>query len=155
MDLAESIAENVRVEKVMLTCFLSNRKAHSFYAKRGYVADVCSPEDRRTRKKIIKPDYVIMSRVLGCSVHSAANGGGHDDVRDGLQHGVERTATDSAPIHITERRPALKHNEATNIGKMNCNSDNPAMNSPKTGWKAMFSRMFASGEKENLHTADH
>lgn len=76
MDLAERIAENVAVEKVMLTCFLSNTQARSFYEKRGYVADACSPEDRRTRNKVVKADYVIMSRgVAGSAVQAAGNGG--------------------------------------------------------------------------------
>ena len=155
MDLAESIAENVGVEKVMLTCFLSNKKAHSFYAKRGYVADVCSPEDRRTRTKVIKPDYVIMSKVLGSSAQPVVDGGEHDDVRDGLQTGVERTATDSTPSHITERRPALKHKERTNIAEKNSSKDSLVDDGSKSGWNGMFSGMFASGDKENLHTACH
>ena len=60
MQLAESIAKSVGVEKVMLTCLLSNEKAHSYYKRRGYVTDVCSPEDRTTRNKTVKADYVIM-----------------------------------------------------------------------------------------------
>jgi N-alpha-acetyltransferase 40 len=155
MDLAQSIAENVGVEKVMLTCFLSNKKAHGFYAKRGYVADACSPEDRRTRSKVIKPDYVIMGKVLGSSVHSAVNRRGHDDVRDGLQHGVERIATDSAPIHITERRPALKHKESANAVEKSSGNNSLVDTAPEKGWKAMFSGMFASGDVENVYNAYH
>lgn len=64
MELAESVAGRVGVAKVMLTCFLSNENARSFYARRGYAADACSPEDRITRKKIIKVDYVILSKAL-------------------------------------------------------------------------------------------
>lgn len=62
MAVAESIAEKVGVEKVMLTCFLSNEKALNFYGRRGYEKDVCSPEDRQTRNKIVKVDYAIMSK---------------------------------------------------------------------------------------------
>ena len=153
MDLAESIAEKSGVEKVMLTCFLRNTKAHGFYAQRGYVADACSPEDRTTRTKVIKPDYVIMSKVLGSSMPSASNGGGHDDVCDALQTGVERTATDRASMDSTERRPASKHKAPADLGEKNDNRDSPVDNGSRTGWKATFSRMFASGDKENLHAA--
>ena len=64
MDMAERTAERVGVAKVMLTCFLSNEKAHGYYKRRGYVTDVCSPEDRKTRNKVVKADYVIMSKDI-------------------------------------------------------------------------------------------
>lgn len=64
MDIVETIAENVRVNKVMLTCFLTNERARGFYEIRGYARDVCSPEDRTTRGKVIKTDYVIMSKAV-------------------------------------------------------------------------------------------
>ncbi|EMC94892.1 hypothetical protein BAUCODRAFT_45698, partial [Baudoinia panamericana UAMH 10762] len=64
LSLAENIAERVGVKKVMLTCFLSNTKAHTFYLKHGYAKDVSSPDDRRTRNGISKPDYVIMSKTV-------------------------------------------------------------------------------------------
>ena len=64
MNVVEGIAENVEVDKVMLTCFLSNKKAHSFYTRRGYMTDACSPDDRGTRTKTIKVDYVIMSKTV-------------------------------------------------------------------------------------------
>lgn len=64
MLMAESIAAKVGVEKVMLTCFLSNEKALKFYEKRGYGKDECSPDDRRTRNKVIKVDYMIMSKIM-------------------------------------------------------------------------------------------
>jgi GNAT superfamily N-acetyltransferase len=151
MDLAEKIAENVAVEKVMLTCFLSNENAHSFYKKRGYVADVCSPEDRRTRNKVVKPDYVIMSKdVLGSSANAALDVRVANDVREGLQHGGERAATDSAPIHVTERRTDVKHKGRTNTGETSSyNHDGDASASGK-GWPTIFRRVF-SGNKENLH----
>lgn len=62
MQLAEGIARNVGVKKVMLTCFLSNAKALAFYHRRGYAVDACSPEARVTRRKTVKTDYVIMSK---------------------------------------------------------------------------------------------
>lgn len=60
--VADSVARKIGLEKVMLTCFLSNTTARSFYDRLGYKTDVCSPEDRTTRKKIVKVDYVIMSK---------------------------------------------------------------------------------------------
>ncbi|KAK5109096.1 hypothetical protein LTR62_007553 [Meristemomyces frigidus] len=62
MQIVEVLAAQVGVRKVMLTCFLSNAKALRFYRQRGYEADVCSPPDRLTRRKVVKADYVIMSR---------------------------------------------------------------------------------------------
>ena len=64
MDLAEDIAGKVGVEKVMLTCFVSNERARGLYRRRGYSTDACSPEDRTTRGKTIKADYVIMSKPI-------------------------------------------------------------------------------------------
>ncbi|KAF2486655.1 acyl-CoA N-acyltransferase [Neohortaea acidophila] len=62
MSIAESVAAEVGVEKIMLTCFCSNEKARAFYEGRGYAVDASSPEDRRTRGKVVKVDYVIMSK---------------------------------------------------------------------------------------------
>ncbi|KAK5740031.1 hypothetical protein LTR17_004928 [Elasticomyces elasticus] len=64
MKLAESFAKRIGVEKVMLTCFLSNQKALDFYAKRGYMQDASSPEDRKTRNGVVKADYIIMSKKV-------------------------------------------------------------------------------------------
>ncbi|CAK1354644.1 putative N-acetyltransferase [Cercospora beticola] len=64
MKMAENIAKRVGVEKVMLTCFKSNVKARAFYEYLGYEMDICSPEDRKTRNKVVKVDYVIMSKDL-------------------------------------------------------------------------------------------
>ena len=64
MEMADSIAQRVGVAKVMLTCFLSNQRALEFYRLGGYGTDECSPQDRKTRNKTIKPDYVIMSKVV-------------------------------------------------------------------------------------------
>ncbi|KAI7279998.1 hypothetical protein KC345_g5040 [Hortaea werneckii] len=66
MQTAMEVAKNLGVEKVMLTCFLSNKKAMRFYRKCGFRVDACSPEEKSTRKTVLKPDYVILSwRVDG------------------------------------------------------------------------------------------
>lgn len=62
MRAAEGIAREAGVDKVMLTCFVSNENAWAFYRKLGYEVDVCSPGDRTTRNKVVKVDYVIMSK---------------------------------------------------------------------------------------------
>lgn len=62
MALVEGIAKKVGVSKVMLTCFLCNEKAHGFYKSLGYAKDVSSPEDRKTRNKVVKVDYEVMSK---------------------------------------------------------------------------------------------
>ncbi|EME49170.1 hypothetical protein DOTSEDRAFT_118324, partial [Dothistroma septosporum NZE10] len=64
MDKAESIAHKIGVQKVMLTCFVSNTIARNFYDRLGYRTDACSPEDRTTRRKVVKVDYVIMSKAV-------------------------------------------------------------------------------------------
>jgi ribosomal protein S18 acetylase RimI-like enzyme len=62
LQAAEDVATKVGVEKIMLTCFKSNENAYNFYKHFGYVVDECSPEDRKTRNKTVKADYVIMSK---------------------------------------------------------------------------------------------
>lgn len=69
MQTVEDIAAKVGVEKVMLTCFLSNSKAQGFYRSLGYDVDACSPEDRETRQKSVKVDYVIMSKAVQSRRH--------------------------------------------------------------------------------------
>ena len=64
MQLAEDIARRVGLRKAMLTCFLSNLKARRFYEKRGFIRDVCSPDDRQTRKRVVAVDYIIMSKAV-------------------------------------------------------------------------------------------
>ncbi|KXT16868.1 hypothetical protein AC579_6805 [Pseudocercospora musae] len=64
MNSAERIARWLGMEKVMLTCFKSNKDAYSFYESLGYRIDACSPQDIKTRKKVCKSDYVIMSLDL-------------------------------------------------------------------------------------------
>jgi hypothetical protein len=46
----------------MLTCFLCNKKAYRFYADHGFLKDACSPEDRKTRNKLVPVDYAILSK---------------------------------------------------------------------------------------------
>ncbi|KAF4969579.1 hypothetical protein FZEAL_10209 [Fusarium zealandicum] len=59
-DAAENIAT---VEKVMLTCFVSNASGLAFYDKLGFSKDDYSPRERKLRGgKVVIPDYVILSR---------------------------------------------------------------------------------------------
>jgi RimJ/RimL family protein N-acetyltransferase len=53
------------IDKVMLTCFLNNKRGLDFYKKLGFVKDDISPEPRKLRfgKEFI-PDYVIMSKKI-------------------------------------------------------------------------------------------
>lgn len=62
MHATDLLARNLGLQKVMLTCFLCNQKAHRFYTDHGFLKDVCSPEDRKTRNKIVPVDYVILSK---------------------------------------------------------------------------------------------
>ncbi|KAI7199051.1 hypothetical protein KC343_g811 [Hortaea werneckii] len=70
MQTAMQVAKNLGVEKVMLTCFLSNKKALRFYRKCGFRVDACSPEEKSTRKTVLKPDYVILSRRVNGSTEA-------------------------------------------------------------------------------------
>jgi ribosomal protein S18 acetylase RimI-like enzyme len=62
MHVADLLAQNMGLAKVMLTCFLCNKKAYSFYADHGFLKDACSPEDRKTRNKVVAVDYAILSK---------------------------------------------------------------------------------------------
>lgn len=62
MHLADLLAQNMGLTKVMLTCFLCNDKAYRFYADHGFLKDACSPEDRKTRNKVVAVDYAILSK---------------------------------------------------------------------------------------------
>lgn len=64
LGVSEELASRVGVDKVMLTCFLSNTNAAQFYQHHGYSQDAVSPGDRQTRNKVVKADYVIMSKVV-------------------------------------------------------------------------------------------
>lgn len=52
------------ITKVMLTCFLANERGLNFYEKLGFETDEISPVERKLRGKVVKPDYVIMSRMV-------------------------------------------------------------------------------------------
>lgn len=64
MKYLTDVAENISsVEKVMLTCFVSNNEGLNFYKKLGFETDDFSPRERKLRGgKTVKPDYVILSR---------------------------------------------------------------------------------------------
>ncbi|KAI0015694.1 acyl-CoA N-acyltransferase [Xylariomycetidae sp. FL0641] len=66
MSHLERVAVNTPpIKKVMLTCFVTNEKAMSFYKKFGFQTDAISPEPRKLRfGKIFVPDYTIMSKVV-------------------------------------------------------------------------------------------
>lgn len=59
-------AENIPpINKVMLTCFLSNERGLDFYRRLGFTKDETSPGPRRLRYgKIFTPDYVILSKTV-------------------------------------------------------------------------------------------
>ena len=64
IDHLVAVAEKVpSVEKAMLTCFASNARAMRFYERLGFGVDEFSPRERQLRGgKVVKPDYVILSR---------------------------------------------------------------------------------------------
>jgi len=68
IQVTERLASNIGLDKVMLTCFLCNKKAHQFYTDRGFGKDACSPADRKTRNKVVAVDYVIMSKGATATV---------------------------------------------------------------------------------------
>jgi ribosomal protein S18 acetylase RimI-like enzyme len=61
-----TVAGNIPpIDKVMLTCFLSNKRGLDFYHKLGFRKDDLSPAPRRLRRgKTFVPDYVILSRRI-------------------------------------------------------------------------------------------
>lgn len=61
---AISQARLVKISKMMLTVFTVNESARRLYDREGFVKDGISPEDRVTRRKVIKADYIIMSKEL-------------------------------------------------------------------------------------------
>jgi hypothetical protein len=91
MRAAEEISRLAGVEKVMLTCFLSNENALNFYQRLGFEVDVSSPGERKTRKKVVKAAYVIMSKVV-----VGENGdGGVEEGRNSLAGADEVSKGDS------------------------------------------------------------
>ena len=65
MGVMERVGREVGVSKSMLTVFLENEGAVRFYERLGYGVDEFSPEPRRVRGRVIRPDYVILSKSLG------------------------------------------------------------------------------------------
>ncbi|KAH6612767.1 acyl-CoA N-acyltransferase [Boeremia exigua] len=61
---AEEQARLVKISKTMLTVFTVNEGARRLYAREGYVKDMTSPGDRVTRRRVIKPDYIIMGKEI-------------------------------------------------------------------------------------------
>jgi ribosomal protein S18 acetylase RimI-like enzyme len=61
---AESQARLASISKMMLTVFTVNETARRLYEREGFAKDESSPEDRVTRRKVIKADYIIMSKEL-------------------------------------------------------------------------------------------
>ncbi|OCT46075.1 putative N-acetyltransferase [Cladophialophora carrionii] len=65
MDLAEQIARNIGLAKVMLTVFRANKRAVGWYTKLGYQEDDFSPGPRKLRNGTVKePSYIILSKQL-------------------------------------------------------------------------------------------
>jgi RimJ/RimL family protein N-acetyltransferase len=66
MGLLETVAENLPpVEKVMLTCFVSNHHAVAFYERLGFERDNITPDARVLRSGEIRAvDYMIMSKKI-------------------------------------------------------------------------------------------
>ena len=66
MNYLVTIAENLPpITKVMLTCFVSNEQALSFYRSLGFEKDAISPEPRTLRQgRVSEPKYIIMSREV-------------------------------------------------------------------------------------------
>jgi ribosomal protein S18 acetylase RimI-like enzyme len=63
MDIAEAIARNVGLAKVMLTVFRANRRAIDWYTKLGYQEDDFSPGPRKLRNGTVKqPSHIILSK---------------------------------------------------------------------------------------------
>ncbi|KAI1298213.1 acyl-CoA N-acyltransferase [Xylaria venustula] len=70
MSFLEDVASHTPpVNKVMLTCFLSNQRALNFYRSLGFTKDPISPEPKKLRygREFI-PDYVIMSKNVESKV---------------------------------------------------------------------------------------
>ncbi|KAF3043032.1 hypothetical protein E8E11_004472 [Didymella keratinophila] len=57
-------ARLVKINKMMLTVFTVNESARRLYDREGFTKDGICPEDRVTRRKVIKADYIIMSKEL-------------------------------------------------------------------------------------------
>jgi len=63
MFTVEAMAGMISINKTMLTVFMANQKAIKAYEKMGYTKDKSSPGVRRTRRRVVEPTYMIMSKV--------------------------------------------------------------------------------------------
>jgi hypothetical protein len=81
MSFLETVAGNIPdVEKVMLTCFLSNKNGLEFYRRLGFEKAPHSPEPRKLRfGKMFTPDYMIMSKDLEGTAANAQVGTANGD----------------------------------------------------------------------------
>lgn len=61
---AELAAQQCGISKTMLTVFTANTGATALYERLGYSKDACSPRDKVMRRKVVKADYMIMSKGL-------------------------------------------------------------------------------------------
>ncbi|MCJ1242028.1 hypothetical protein MMC14_010035 [Varicellaria rhodocarpa] len=69
--MMEDVGSKVAIEKAMLSVFVKNQAAMSFYDTMGYQIDEFSPEPRTLRNGRVKePDYVILSKVLSSRIES-------------------------------------------------------------------------------------
>jgi ribosomal protein S18 acetylase RimI-like enzyme len=64
VEFLEMAARQTGISKTMLTVFASNSAARGLYENLGYGKDACSPGDRVIRRRVIKADYIIMSKEL-------------------------------------------------------------------------------------------
>lgn len=64
LEFVESAARHCSISKTMLTVFTANESARSLYTRLGYGKDECSPKDRVMRRKVVKADYIIMSKEM-------------------------------------------------------------------------------------------
>lgn len=128
MRMVENVAREAGVEKVMLTCFLSNENALAFYHKLGFEVDACSPGDRRTRNKVVKADYVIMSKNM-------------------LNEGANNKST---AVEVTQAVPGGDDCSAST----NMAQENPPLNAATKAADAQlpieFNREFNAGIQERL-----
>ena len=84
MSLHTTVAERVpTIAKVMLTCFVTNKRGLEFYARQGFARDEISPGPRRLRGKVVEPEYVILSKRVredgGGMGKERAGGGGEGE----------------------------------------------------------------------------
>jgi ribosomal protein S18 acetylase RimI-like enzyme len=64
MGFAEHAARACGITKTMLTVFTANTVARKMYERLGYEQDECSPKERVMRSKVVRAEYVIMSKMV-------------------------------------------------------------------------------------------